>query len=290
MVKGIVLAGGTGSRLWPITKGVSKQLLPVFDKPLVHYPIATLMLAGIREITIITTPSDHEVFIKTLGDGADYGVSFDFLVQPEPKGLAQAFIIAEKSITGQSCALVLGDNLFHGVGLGRHLTLFSDVVGAQIFAYKVSDPERYGVVTFDGSGRANSLEEKPKEPKSSYAVPGLYFYDDQVLEIAKSVKPSPRGELEITAVNQAYLDKGQLNVSILPNGTAWMDTGTFSSLLDAGNYVRTLQDRQGNKISCLEEIAFKQKWITEEKLEEIINNYKKTEYGIHLRNILKETR
>jgi glucose-1-phosphate thymidylyltransferase len=248
------------------------------------------MLAGIREISIITTPSDHEVFANSLGDGTEYGVSFEFLVQPEPKGLAQAFMIAEKSISGQKCALVLGDNLFHGVGLGRHLTLFSDVVGAQIFAYKVSDPERYGVVSFDSSGQAISLEEKPKEPKSSYAVPGLYFYDDQVLDIAKSVKPSARGELEITAINQAYLDKGQLNVSILPNGTAWMDTGTFSSLLDAGTYVRTLQDRQGNKISCLEEIAFKQNWITVEKLEEIIHGYKNTEYGTYLKNILEDLR
>lgn len=289
-MKGIVLAGGTGSRLWPITKGVSKQLLPVFDKPLVHYPIATLMLAGIREISIITTPTDHEVFVNSLGDGSDYGVSFEFLVQPEPKGLAQAFIIAEKKIASHKCALILGDNLFHGVGLGRHLEQFDNVVGAQIFAYKVSDPERYGVVSFDNAGLANSLEEKPKVPKSQYAVPGLYFYDDQVLGIAKTVKPSPRGELEITAVNQAYLDMGLLNVSILPNGTAWMDTGTFSSLLDAGNYIRTLQDRQGNKISCLEEIAFKQKWITDEKLEEIVHSYKNTEYGNYLRNILEDSR
>jgi glucose-1-phosphate thymidylyltransferase len=289
-MRGIVLAGGTGSRLWPLTKGVSKQLLPVFDKPLVHYPIATLMLAGIREISIITTPSDHEVFKKSLGDGSDFGISFDYLVQQEPKGLAQAFTIAERNIAGHKCALVLGDNLFHGVGLGRHLAQFDTVVGAQIFAYKVSDPERYGVVSFDNAGLANSLEEKPKIPKSQYAVPGLYFYDDQVLEIAKSIKPSSRGELEITAVNQAYLDMGQLNVSILPNGTAWMDTGTFSSLLDAGNYIRTLQDRQGNKISCLEEIAFKQKWITDEKLKEIVHSYKNTEYGIYLRNILDDSR
>lgn len=289
-MKGIVLAGGTGSRLWPVTKGVSKQLLPVFDKPLVHYPIATLMLAGIREISIITTPLDYEVFKKSLGDGSDFGISFNYLVQQEPKGLAQAFTIAEKNIAGHKCALVLGDNLFHGVGLGRHLAKFNNVVGAQIFAYKVSDPERYGVVSFDSSGRANSLEEKPQKPKSSYAVPGLYFYDDQVLEIAKSVKPSPRGELEITAVNQAYLDTGQLKVSILPNGTAWMDTGTFSSLLDAGNYVRTLQDRQGNKISCLEEIAYKQKWISAEKLETIIHGYKNTEYGTYLKSILEDFR
>jgi glucose-1-phosphate thymidylyltransferase len=248
------------------------------------------MLAGVREISIITTPLDLELFKKSLGDGSDYGVSFDFLVQDEPKGLAQAFMIAERNIIGQKCALVLGDNLFHGVGLGRHLSMFGDVAGAQIFAYKVSDPERYGVVSFNASGKAESLEEKPQKPKSSFAVPGLYFYDDQVLDIAKSVRPSPRGELEITAVNQAYLDMGQLNVSILPNGTAWMDTGTFSSLLDAGNYVRTLQDRQGNKISCLEEIAYKQKWITSEKLEEIIHSYKNTEYGNYLKNVLEDLR
>ena len=287
-MKGIVLAGGTGSRLWPLTKAVSKQLLPVFDKPLIHYPIATLMLAGIREISIITTPPDHEIFKNSLGDGSDFGISFEFLVQPEPKGLAQAFTIAEKSISNQKCALVLGDNLFHGVGLGRHLSDFNNVIGAQIFAYKVSDPERYGVISFDSSGLANSLEEKPKKPKSKFAVPGLYFYDEQVLEIAKSVKPSLRGELEITAVNQTYLDMGQLNVSILPHGTAWMDTGTFSSLLDAGSYVRTLQNRQGNKISCLEEIAFNQNWITVEKLEEIIYGYKNTEYGTYLKNILED--
>ena len=285
-----MLAGGTGSRLWPTTKGVSKQLLSIYDKPLIHYPISTLMLAGIRDIFIITTPTDGAIFKKTLGDGSNYGVSFSYLVQEEPEGLAQAFIIAEKKLGGQKCALILGDNIFHGVGLGRHLSMFRDVVGAQIFAHKVSDPERYGVVSFDRNGRANSIEEKPKEPKSSYAVPGLYFYDDQVLEIAKSVKPSPRGELEITAVNQAYLDMGLLSVSILPSGTTWMDTGTFNSLLDAGNYVRTLQDRQGNKISCLEEIAFKQKWISEEKLEEIIHGYKNTENGVYLRNVLEDLR
>ena len=285
-MKGIVLAGGTGSRLWPITKGMSKQLLPVFDKPLIHYPIATLMLAGIREISIITTPSDHEIFKQSLGDGTEFGVSFEFLVQPEPKGLAQAFTIAGKRIVDDNCALILGDNLFHGVGLGRHLSRFNNVSGAQIFAYKVSDPERYGVVSFDNHGLVNSIEEKPSKPKSQYAVPGLYFYDDQVLEIAKSVKSSPSGELEITAVNQAYLDMGQLNVSVLPNGTTWMDAGTFSSLLDAGNYVRTLQDRQSTKISCLEEIAFRQKWISDEKLEEIIHSYKGREYGSYLENVL----
>ena len=288
-MKGIVLAGGTGSRLWPITLGISKQLLPIYDKPLVHYPIATLMLAGIREISIITTPSDHEIFWKSLGDGSQYGVAFDFLVQKEPKGLAQAFTIAERNIAGQECALILGDNLFHGVGLGRHLSTFNKVVGAQIFAYKVADPERYGVVSFDSQGRAETLEEKPKYPKSPFAVPGLYFYDHQVLEIAKQIAPSARGELEITSVNQTYLEMGALNVSILPNGTAWMDTGTFSSLLDAGNYVRTLQDRQGSRISCLEEIAFKQKWIDVENLEEVIQKYNKTDHGNYLKTLLEES-
>jgi glucose-1-phosphate thymidylyltransferase len=287
-VKGIVLAGGTGSRLWPVTKGVSKQLLPVYDKPLIHYPIATLMLAGIKDICIITTPTDQDSFVNALGDGATYGVHFEFLIQKEPAGLAQAFPIAEKHIANDSCALILGDNLFHGAGLGRHLAQFTNVEGAQIFAYKVNDPERYGVVSFDSSGRAKSLEEKPKNPKSSFAVPGLYFYDNQVFEIAREVKPSNRGELEITAVNNAYLKMGQLKVSVLPGGTAWMDTGTFSSLHDSGSYIRALQERQGNKISCLEEIAFRQNWISESELEVIIKSYRKTEYATYLTELLNQ--
>jgi glucose-1-phosphate thymidylyltransferase len=289
-MQGLILAGGNGSRLWPVTKGVSKQLLPIFDKPLIHYPISTLMLAGIRDISIITTPKDHDVYRNSLGDGSDFGVNFDYLIQKEPKGLAQAFIIAEKQINNKNCALILGDNFFHGVGLGRQLSKFNEISGAQIFAYQVSDPERYGIVSFDNDGIAVSLEEKPQNPKSSYAVPGLYFYDDQVLDIAKSVKPSSRDELEITSVNQEYLKLGELNVSILPNGTAWMDTGTFGSLLDAGNYVRTLQERQGVKISCLQEIAFIQKWIDAEKLESICNQNQGTELASYLSEILRKSK
>jgi glucose-1-phosphate thymidylyltransferase len=286
-MKGIILAGGTGSRLWPITRGVSKQLLPVYDKPLIHYPISTLMLAGIRDISIITTPEDQENFKNALGDGSRFGIHFEYFIQNEPKGLAEAFIITEKYVDSDKCALILGDNLFHGIGLGRHLNNFVDIVGAQIFAYKVNDPERYGVVTFDSHGKAKSLEEKPLIPKSSFAIPGLYFYDSQVFEIVREVKPSARGELEITSINQVYLEMDQLQVSILPTGTAWMDTGTFGSLHDASSYIRALQERQGNKISCLEEIAFRQGWITEEELEEIILGYRKTEYAKYLTGLLE---
>ena len=286
-MRGIVLAGGTGSRLWPITKGVSKQLLPVFDKPLIHYPIATLMLAGIREICIITTPQDQNNFKSALGDGSSLGINFKYLVQENPGGLAQAFTISEEFINGEKCALILGDNLFHGSGLGSHLTDYNDVNGAQIFAYKVSDPERYGVVSFDEYGKANSVEEKPKEPKSSFAITGLYFYDNQVVEIAKNVKPSKRGEVEITSVNEAYLKMDQLNVSILPRGTAWMDTGTFESLHEAGSYIKAIQLRQGSKISCLEEISFRKNWITENQLEKLIDGYRQTEYAIYLTELLE---
>jgi glucose-1-phosphate thymidylyltransferase len=286
-MKGIVLAGGTGSRLWPITKGVSKQLLPVFDKPLIHYPIATLMLAGIRDICIITTPQDQNNFKSALGDGSSLGINFNYLIQENPGGLAQAFTISEDFINREKCALILGDNLFHGSGLGSHLADYNDVNGAQIFAYKVSDPQRYGVVSFDENGKANSVEEKPKEPKSSFAITGLYFYDNQVVEIAKNVKPSKRGEVEITSVNEAYLNINQLNVSILPRGTAWMDTGTFESLHEAGSYIKAIQLRQGSKISCLEEIAFRKKWITESQLEKLIDDYRRTEYAIYLTELLE---
>jgi len=289
-MKGIVLAGGTGSRLWPITRGVSKQLLPVYDKPMIHYPIATLMLAGIRNIAIITTPSDQEAFKQVLGSGSRFGVEFEYFVQGEPKGIAEAFVIAEEFISQDKCALILGDNLFHGVGLGRHLSDFTYVQGAQIFAYKVTDPSRYGVVSFDKNGKVETLEEKPAIPRTSYAVPGLYFYDNQVIEIARNLQPSRRGELEITAVNEAYLAMNQLQVSILPNGTAWMDTGTFSSLHEAGSYVRALQDRQGNKIACLEEIAFRQGWINENELQAIIESYGQTEFAIYLTECLDNPR
>ncbi len=286
-MKGIVLAGGTGSRLWPITKGVSKQLLPVYDKPLIHYPIATLMLAGIREICLITTPQDQENFKAALGDGSNLGVHFEYLIQDRPAGLAQAFTISEDFISGEKCALILGDNLFHGPGLGSHLAEYSSVEGAQIFAYKVVDPERYGVVSFEANGKVKTVEEKPSNPKSSFAITGLYFYDNQVVEIAKNVKPSNRGELEITSVNQVYLEMNQLNVSILPRGTAWMDTGTFDSLHEASAYIKAIQSRQGSKISCLEEIAFRKKWITENQLETLINEYRQTEYSIYLTELLE---
>ena len=287
-MKGIVLAGGTGSRLWPVTLGVSKQLLPVYDKPLIHYPISTLMNAGIREIVIITTPEDQSSFQRLLGDGSRLGLKFIYEVQASPDGLAQAFLIAEKHIAGQKCALVLGDNLFQGPGLGAQLKAFSGVDGAQIFAYRVSDPERYGVVEFDISGKAISLEEKPTQLKSHFAVPGLYFYDEDILDIARSVKPSARGELEITSVNQAYLDLGKLNVSVLPRGTAWLDTGTFASLHDASSYVRALEDRQGTKISCLEEISFHNAWITKSELLEIAKSYKGGPYGVYLEMVASE--
>jgi glucose-1-phosphate thymidylyltransferase len=288
-VKGILLAGGTGSRLWPLTKGVSKQLLPIYDKPLIHYPIATLMLAGIRDISVITTPEDQNTFRKALGDGSHLGLHFEFLVQERPEGLAQAFAISEHHIGNDKCALILGDNLFHGVGLGRHLQDYTEVVGAQIFAYRVEDPQHYGVVSFDKSGKAETLEEKPEVPKSSFAIPGLYFYDNRVFEIARTVKPSRRGELEITAVNEAYLQLGELNVAVLPRGTAWMDTGTFSSLHDAGSYVRTLQERQGSKISCLEEIAFLQNYISKSQLESIIKDLGNTEIARYLSGLLDKT-
>ena len=285
-MKGIVLAGGTGSRLWPITWGVSKQLLPIYDKPLVHYPISTLMLAGIREILVITTPQDQETFKRLLGDGSKFAVKFDYAVQDEPEGLAQAFLIGEKFINGAKSALVLGDNIFHGDGLGTHLTKLQKVVGAQIFAYKVKDPERYGVVQFDTSGKAISLEEKPCNPKSSYAVPGLYFYDEKVVDIAKQVKPSARGELEITSINQAYLESGSLNVSVLERGTAWLDTGTFESMNAASNFIQIIEERQGMKVSCLEEVSWRNGWLTDEELVKRADEYKSSPFADYLRGLL----
>jgi len=285
-MKGIVLAGGTGSRLWPITWGVSKQLLHVYDKPLIHYPISTLMLAGIREILVITTPQDQESFIRLLGDGERYGVSFSFLTQESPDGLAQAFLIGERFIGRDSCALVLGDNIFYGDGLGTQLKEILNVDGAHIFAYKVKDPERYGVVEFNKDGKVSSIEEKPKTPKSSFAIPGLYFYDNQVVEIAKSVKPSARGELEITSVNQAYLNLGKLRTTVLARGTAWLDTGTFESLNSASSFIQIIEERQGQKVSCLEEVAWRNGWISDSELAARADAYKSSPFATYLRGLL----
>ena len=288
-MRGIVLAGGTGSRLWQLTKGVSKQLLPVYDKPLIHYPIGTLFLAGIREILIITTPEDLQSFQRLLGDGSQYGVSFEFATQGKPNGLAEAFIIGEKFINGQNVALILGDNIFHGVGLGKHLQSIDPHTGATIFAYRVADPERYGVVEFSSAGRVVSIKEKPKKPKSHFAVPGLYFYDTDVVEIAKSVKPSVRGELEISAINDSYLRSGKLTVKILERGTTWLDTGTIQTLHAASAYVQIIEERQGSKISCLEEIAWTSGWISSKELNVLANDYGANPYGVYLAELLTKS-
>lgn len=281
-MKGIILAGGTGSRLWPITKGVSKQLLPVYDKPMLHYPLATLMAAGIREVLVITTPEDSDSFARLLGDGSAWGMSLSFATQAKPEGLAQAFLIGELFLAGESAALILGDNLFYGPSLGRKLAELTSVVGAHVFAYEVANPSEYGVVAFDESGVVTSIEEKPVSPKSSYAVPGLYFYDDTVVEVAKSIKPSARGELEITAVNDHYLQAGLLKVAVLERGTAWLDTGTFRSLQDAGEFVRVMEDRTGTKVGCVEEIAWRNGWITSAQLIELAQPLLKSGYGEYL--------
>jgi glucose-1-phosphate thymidylyltransferase len=285
-MRGIILAGGTGSRLWPITKGVSKQLLPIYDKPLVYYPLSTLMSAGIRDILVITTPHDASAFQDLLGDGSQWGINLSFAQQPKPEGLAQAFLIGEQFIGHDPCALVLGDNVFHGNGLGDELQLLTQPNGATIFAYKVSNPEEYGVVEFATDGRVISIEEKPTQPKSSFAVPGLYFYDNNVVSIAKDIRPSARGELEITAVNSEYLQRGQLNVSVLPEGTAWLDSGTFGSLHDASSYVRIVEERQGIKVGCPEEIAWRHHWMTDEQLEQRAEELLKSGYGTYLKNLL----
>ena len=285
-MKGIVLAGGTGSRLWPITFGVSKQLLPVYDKPLVHYPIATLMLAGIKDILLITTPRDQKVFKESLRDGSSLGVNFSFEVQEFPEGLAQAFTIGEKFIGSSSVALILGDNIFYGGGLGAQLANLKKVDGAHVFAYRVKDPGRYGVVEFDREGKVLSLEEKPKVPKSTYAIPGLYFYDNKVVEIAKRIKPSDRGELEITDINIEYLKMGKLNATVLPRGTAWLDTGTFESLNSASAFIQIIEERQGQKVSCLEEVAWRNGWITDSQLLEAAKGYKNSPFADYLRGLL----
>ena len=287
-MKGIILAGGSGTRLYPITKAISKQLMPIYDKPMIYYPLSILMMAGIQEVLIITTPEDNPQFKRLLNDGSQLGCHFEYAIQEVPNGLAQAFVIGAKFIGSDKAALILGDNIFYGTGLGKQIRTLNNIEGGYVFAYKVSDPERYGVVEFDSDMKAISIEEKPKQPKSNFAVPGLYFYDNDVVEIAKNLKPSARGEYEITDVNKEYLKKGKLNVAILDRGTAWLDTGTFDSLSDASEFVRVIEKRQDTKIGCIEEIAFRMGYINEKQLFDIALQLDKSGYGVYLKKLIKE--
>jgi glucose-1-phosphate thymidylyltransferase len=286
-MKGIILAGGSGTRLYPLTIAVSKQLMPVYDKPMIYYPLSTLMLAGINEILIITTPEDQAAFRRLLGDGSQIGCRFDYVAQPTPNGLAQAFVLGEEFIGKDPAALILGDNIFYGSGMGTLLGGKANPDGAVVFAYQVNDPERYGVVEFDSNHRVLSIEEKPTAPKSNFAVPGLYFYDNDVVEIAKNINPSPRGEYEITDVNRTYLEMGKLEVGVLDRGTAWLDTGTFDSLIQAGQFIEVIEKRQGLKIGCIEEIAYHKGWIDDEQLNKQANIYAKSGYGEYLQRLIK---
>jgi glucose-1-phosphate thymidylyltransferase len=285
-MKGIILAGGSGTRLWPITKGISKQLMPIYDKPMIYYPLSTLMMAGIRDILIITTPEYNAQFRALLSDGSQLGIRIEYAVQASPDGLAEAFLIGERFIGDDSVALVLGDNIFHGSGLGSSLREHGEIEGGLIFAYQVSNPTAYGVVEFDDDFRAVSIEEKPEHPKSDYAVPGLYFYDNQVVGISKSIEPSPRGELEISTVNERYLEAGRLQVQVLDRGTAWLDTGTFESMMQASEYVRVIEDRQGFKLGCIEEIAWRAGWISDDQLAALAAPLRKSGYGDYLARLL----
>jgi glucose-1-phosphate thymidylyltransferase len=286
-MKGIILAGGTGTRMWPLTRGVSKQLLPVFDKPMIYYPLSTLMAAGLREVLVITTPEDRSSFQRLLGDGSDLGMRIEYAVQERPDGLAQAFLIGEEFLAGDAAALVLGDNVFHGTSLGRALPRLVDPTGGHIFAYHVADPTEYGVVEFDAQGNVLSLEEKPARPRSSYAVPGLYFYAGDVVDVARGITPSARGELEITSVNNEYLRQGRLKVTVLPRGTAWLDTGTFGTLQAAGEFVRVIQDRQGLLIGCVEELAWRNGWIDDDRVRVLAEPLLKSGYGQYLLALLE---